>query len=165
ASRAPTRGVYGPRSSVCPRNVTATLGALPSESSSGGAPETIWVMPPPPVICRITRPLESLTSAHDVPLNTSTSDASFVLAAAALVDAAVAGAADASVVAGDASLVAAVLPDGAGGDSATGLGNALVVAAPVPAPEGARSMPDVSAAWPAATVDSRRASGAFREYS
>ena len=34
---------------------------------------TVCVMPAPPVICRITRPLASFTSAHDVPLNVSTS--------------------------------------------------------------------------------------------
>src|SRR4051812_36552031 len=160
ATRATTPRVYGARSSVCPRKVTATPGALPSESSSGGAPETVCVMPAPPVICRITRPLASLTSAHDVPLNTSTSDASFVRAAAALGVAAVAGAADASVAARAASLVSAVLPDGAGADSNTGLGNALVVDAPVVAGAGTASVPDVPGARAPATVASRRPSDA-----
>src|SRR5579862_2674292 len=75
-TRATLPRVYGDRSSACPRNVTPTSRALPSESSSGGSAVTVCVIPLPPVICSTTRPFASLTSAHDVPLKVSTSGAS-----------------------------------------------------------------------------------------
>src|SRR5690348_1081689 len=89
ATRATLPRVYGDRSSACPRNDTPTSGALPSASSKGAVPDTVCVIPAPPVICRITRPLASFTSAHDVPLNVRTSVASVVVACVALDDAGV----------------------------------------------------------------------------
>src|SRR5437867_11422071 len=137
ATRATPPRTYGARSSACPRNVASTSAALPSVSSSGGTPLTVCVMPAPPVICSTTRPVASLTSAHDVPLNVRTSGTSAAMPLVALafeagvaadlsgVVVGVAGAGVVATLAGAAPASFGSVGD-AGAASETGFGNAVV---------------------------------------